>query len=128
MTPLMTVVSIIGGAFLLVAIAIVLVLRIQCYRARRRKKHKICHQSNVSLNFKLDQNGPGDSDEKNPDVIPLSNTGLNFFLFLFVSISLPPSPLIFSHAFFCDFSPGRKYRKFYQYKKTMHINNRNSFS
>lgn len=77
MTPFMTVAAIIGGALLLVAAAIVLVLRLQCYRVSRRKRHKSGQERSSSPVSKVDQggSGSGDSDEKNPDVIPQPDTG-----------------------------------------------------
>lgn len=77
MTPLITIAGIIGGALLLMALAIALVLRLQCYRANRRKRHKSGQDSTSSPVSKLDQSGcaSGDSDEKNPDVIPQPDTG-----------------------------------------------------
>ncbi|KAK6638617.1 hypothetical protein RUM43_006884 [Polyplax serrata] len=76
MTPLITIAGIIGGALLLMALAIALVLRLQCYRANRRKRHKSGQDSTSSPVSKLDQSGcaSGDSDEKNPDVIPQPDT------------------------------------------------------
>lgn len=77
MTPLMTVAAIVGGALLLVAAAIALVLRLQCSRTGRRKRHKSGQEAGGSPASKLDQSGcdSGDSDEKNPDIIPQPDTG-----------------------------------------------------
>lgn len=76
MTPLMTVAAIVGGALLLVVIAIALVLRLQCTRAGA-KRRKNAPDGGGSPASKLDQSGcdSGDSDEKNPDIIPQPDTG-----------------------------------------------------
>ncbi|XP_063232136.1 hemicentin-1-like [Bacillus rossius redtenbacheri] len=84
-TPMMSVLVGIFTALVIVAVVIVLVLRLQCSRNEdRRKRHKAAEQrcggssgssgdkGGSSPVSKLDPGGneSGDSDEKNPDIIP----------------------------------------------------------
>lgn len=74
---MMTIVAIFVGALLLVLAAIFLVLRVRCYRAKKRKRHKEDRESNGSSASKAENNvrASCDGDEKNPDIIPQSGKG-----------------------------------------------------
>lgn len=83
-TPIMSVVTGVVSALFIVACVVAGVLRLQCSRNEsRRKRHKLeqrtrsasgslCAQDKPASPSKLDPSGDsgGDSDEKNPDVIP----------------------------------------------------------
>lgn len=82
----MTIAALGGGALVLVISVIALFLRLKrsSNRGGRRKSQKNGQDvGGVTSGSKLDQSGcdSGDSDEKNPDVIPQPVTGINIFGF-----------------------------------------------
>jgi len=98
-TPMMSMLIGVVSALLILAVVVAIVLRLQCSRNEdRRKRHKSeVHEQRgrgtasvgggsggdkggSSPINKLDPGGTesGDSDEKNPDIIPQPNTGKSF--------------------------------------------------
>lgn len=77
LSPLMTIAALSGGALVLIISTVALILRFRRSRAGRRKNYKSSQEIAGSTGNKLDQSGcdSGDSDEKNPDVIPQPVSG-----------------------------------------------------
>lgn len=74
----MTIAALSGGALVLIISAIALILRLRRSRAGRRKNYKSGQEVGSVAGNKMDQSGcdSGDSDEKNPDVIPQPVSGI----------------------------------------------------